>query len=50
MKISIHKEVEIYGQWVSFGYSFARVGFGFAVDRYSLQIDFLFFWFGVDFK
>ena len=48
MKTRQSKEVKLLGYWVSFGYSFRRVGLGFSVDRYSLQLDFLFFWAGVE--
>jgi len=50
MKFSKCKEIKLLGHWVSFGYSFTRVAFGFSLDKYSLQVDFLFFWFGVEFK
>lgn len=30
------------------GYSFARLGFGISIDRYSFNIDFLFFWFSIE--
>jgi len=48
MKTSVYKEVELFNHWVSFGYSFRRVAFGFSIDKYSLQVDFLFFWFGIE--
>lgn len=50
MKTSVYKEVEFLSQWVSYGYSFKRVAYGFSIDKYSLQIDLLFFWFGVEFR
>lgn len=50
MKLTKSKEIKLLGHWVSFGYSFTRVAFGFSLDKYSLQIDFLFFWLGIEFK
>lgn len=42
-------EVKIGRSWLSYGYSFRRVGFGFSIDRYTLQIDLIFFWVGLEF-
>jgi len=44
------KDFKFLGQWISLGYSFKRIGFGFSIDKYALQLDFLFFWFGWEFK
>jgi hypothetical protein len=50
MKLSKSREVKFFGHWVSFGYFFPRFAFGFSLDRYSFQVDFLIFWFGIEFK
>ena len=42
-------QVKVGKWWLSYGYSFRRVGFGFSIDRYSLQIDLIFFWVGLEF-
>ena len=42
-------EVKVGKWWLSYGYSFRRVGFGFSIDRYTLQIDLIFFWVGLEF-
>lgn len=50
MKIETCKEVEVLNHWINFGYSFKRIGLGFSLDKYALSIDFIIFWFGVEFK
>ena len=42
-------EVKVGKWWLSAGYCFKRVGFGFSIDRYTLQIDLIFFWVGLEF-
>ena len=49
MKTRYDKEIKFLGKWVSFGYSFRRFGFGIAAARHYFSIDFLFFWFGIEF-
>jgi hypothetical protein len=45
----MNKTYNIKSKWINIGYSFKGIGLGFRIDRYSLNIDFLFFWFGVEF-
>ena len=45
----MHKEIQIKRLWVNFGYSFKGIGLGFRIDKYHLNVDFLFFWFGIEF-
>jgi hypothetical protein len=44
----MHKEISIGTKWISFGYSFKRFGIGFNIDKYHMDIDLVFFWFGVE--
>ena len=48
MKVKIYKEAKVLNHWINFGYSFKRIGLGFSLDKYALNIDFIFFWFGVE--
>ena len=34
-------------RWISWGYS-KRFGLGFSIDKYSINIDFLCFWIGIE--
>lgn len=34
--------------WVHIGYSWRGFGLGFRIDRYHINIDFLWFWFSVE--
>ena len=42
-------EVKIGKSWFIYGCSFRRIGFGFSIDKYTLQIDLIFFWVGIEF-
>lgn len=43
------KEVKIGKYWFYFGYNFKHVGLGFRIDRWTIQVDLIFFWFGWEF-
>lgn len=45
----MHKEISIGKLWISYGYSFKRFGLGFTIDKYHMDIDLVFFWFGIEF-
>ena len=47
--ILMNKEINKFGKWIHIGYSWKGFGLGFRIDRYSLNIDFLWFWFGIEF-
>lgn len=45
----MNKEIKIKNSWIHIGYSRHGFGLGFRIDKYSLNIDFLFFWIGIEF-
>ena len=45
----MHKEMKLGKFWFSYGYSFKRFGIGFNIDKYHMDIDLVFFWFGIEF-
>lgn len=45
----MRKEFAIKNSWVYIGMSWTRFGFGFAISKYSLDLDLGFFWIGVEF-
>jgi len=44
----IMKEIKVFGKWISFGYG-KLFGIGFEVDKYHFNINFLCFWFTLEF-
>lgn len=40
------KEFKIGKRWFHCGYSFTRVAISISVDKYSFELDLVFFWFG----
>ena len=42
-------ERRLFGRWINYGYTVQRFALGVSVDRYSFSIEFLFFWFGIEF-
>jgi len=40
----MHKEIKIKNTWVRYGGSFKRFGLGIVIERYAIQIDFIWFW------
>jgi hypothetical protein len=40
----MYKEVKIKNTWVHYGGSFRRFGLGFSIERYSINLDLLWFW------
>jgi hypothetical protein len=44
----MNKEFNIKGKWVHVGYS-KGFGLGFRIDRYQFSIDFLWFWFSIEY-
>ena len=45
----MNKEVQVFGKWVSFGYSFKGFGLGFRISTWDFNLDLGFFWFGIEF-
>jgi len=44
----MHKEIKVFKtHWLSFGYG-KRLSLGFSIDKYSINIDFLCFWVGIE--
>lgn len=43
------KEIKIGKSWVGLGLSFNRFGVGICIDRYHIDIDFIFFWISWEF-
>jgi hypothetical protein len=41
-------EQKIQKYWIHYGFSWKRFAIGISIDTYSLNIDFLFFWFGME--
>jgi hypothetical protein len=45
----MNKEFDVKGKWISIGYNWKGFGLGFRIDRYSTNIDFLWFWIGIEY-
>jgi len=45
----MYKEIKVLNLWVTWGFSFKRIALGFQLDTYHFDIDFLFFWIGIEF-
>ena len=43
------KEIKLGRFYLTFGCSFRRIALGFSLDKYHFDIDFLFFWIGIEF-
>ena len=35
--------------WFTTGYSLTRIALGISIDKYSISVDFLFFWISIEF-
>jgi len=44
----MYNEKKVFGKWINYGYG-KRFAIGFSVDRYTFNVDFLCFWFGMEF-
>ena len=49
MKINNSIEKNFFSKWIVVGYSFRRIAFGFSIDKYHMDIDLIFVWFGIEF-
>ena len=44
----MYREIKFKNTWIHYGGSFRRIGLGFNIDRYSINIDFLWFWVSIE--
>ena len=42
-------EVEVFGKWIAFGYSFKGIRLGISASKYEVSIDLIVIWFSVEF-
>jgi hypothetical protein len=43
-----YNEIKFKNTWIHYGGSFKRIGLGFNIDSYSINIDFLWFWVSIE--
>ena len=48
MKKNVYNEIRFKNTWVNYGYSIRRLALGFSIDRYSITINFLWFWISIE--
>jgi hypothetical protein len=44
----MYKEIKLKNTWINYGGSFKRFALGFSIDRYSVNLDLLWFWISIE--
>lgn len=44
----MNKDIQVFNKWIHVGYSWRSFGLGFRFSQYNIDVDFLWFWIGIE--